>query len=136
MTWIEEALLGLLCERSGSYQTLVRKLKKDGSRKCECLFLLRGCMLANKKWRFNVICSLHNYELCLKLAGYPNVCWLKLEEKEYISDMTLNLVQPKNILATLKRKQTDNISNIKQVYNIRYLTNKTIRGDMTEMQQL
>ncbi|XP_050914631.1 uncharacterized protein LOC127129506 [Lathyrus oleraceus] len=42
------------------------------------------------------------------------------EEKECVADMTLNSVQPKNILVTLKRKRPENISNIKQVNNIRY----------------
>ncbi|XP_058757677.1 uncharacterized protein LOC131630953 [Vicia villosa] len=50
--------------------------------------------------------------------------------------MTLNLVQPKNILATLKRKEPDNVSNIKQVYNQRYRNNKESRRDMSEIQQL
>ncbi|XP_058757176.1 uncharacterized protein LOC131630414 [Vicia villosa] len=50
--------------------------------------------------------------------------------------MTLNLVQPKNILATLKWKEPDNVSNIRQVYNIRCRTNKAIMGDRSEMQQL
>ncbi|XP_050909697.1 protein FAR1-RELATED SEQUENCE 5-like [Lathyrus oleraceus] len=50
--------------------------------------------------------------------------------------MTLNLVQPKNILATLKCKRPENISNIKKVYNIWYQTNKALMGDKTEMQQL
>ncbi|XP_050910017.1 uncharacterized protein LOC127123881 [Lathyrus oleraceus] len=58
------------------------------------------------------------------------------KEKECVADMTLNLVQPKNILATLKQKRSKNISNIKQVYNIRYQTNKELRRDRTEMQQL
>ena len=124
------AFVTLLCERSGKYQTPLRNFKRDdtGSRKCECPFKIRGYMLSTKKWRFSVICGLHNHELCLKLAGHPIVCRLKPEEKTCISEMTLNLVQPKNILATLKRKEPDNIANIKQVYNIRYLTNKAIRG--------
>ncbi|XP_050878109.1 uncharacterized protein LOC127081920 [Lathyrus oleraceus] len=42
----------------------------------------------------------------------------------------------KNIIATLKRKRPENISNIKQVYNIRYQTNKALKGDRSEMQQL
>ncbi|XP_050920180.1 protein FAR1-RELATED SEQUENCE 5-like [Lathyrus oleraceus] len=58
------------------------------------------------------------------------------EEKECVVDMTLNLVQPKNILTTLKRKRPENISNIKQVYNIKYQTNKALRGDITDIQQL
>ncbi|CAK8537733.1 unnamed protein product [Lathyrus sativus] len=128
----------LLCERSGKYQTLLQKVKRDdtGSKKCECPFKIRGYMLCIKKWKFSVTCGLHNHELCLKLQVHPSVCRLKPEEKTCISDMTLNLVQPKNILATLKRKEPNNILNIMQVYNIRYRTNKVIRGDRSEMQQL
>lgn len=50
--------------------------------------------------------------------------------------MTLNMVQSKNIIATLKRKRSKNISNIMQVYNIWYQNNKMLRGDKSEMQQL
>ncbi|CAK8534629.1 unnamed protein product [Lathyrus sativus] len=50
--------------------------------------------------------------------------------------MTLTLVQLKNILRTLKHKRPKNISIIKQVYNIQYLTNNALRRDRTEMQQL
>ncbi|XP_050918727.1 uncharacterized protein LOC127136177 [Lathyrus oleraceus] len=58
------------------------------------------------------------------------------EEKECVDDITLNLVQPKNILVTLKRKRPENISNIKQVYNSQYQTNKALRGGRIKMQQL
>ncbi|CAK8562804.1 unnamed protein product [Lathyrus sativus] len=50
--------------------------------------------------------------------------------------MALNQVQPKNILATLKRKRYENISNIKHVYNIQCRYNKALRGDRSEMQKL
>ena len=70
----------------------------------------------------------------LKISGHPSVCRLKPEDKTCISEMTINLVPPKNILATLKRKEPENVSNIRQVYNIRYQTNKAIRGDRSEMQ--
>ncbi|XP_058787061.1 uncharacterized protein LOC131661483 [Vicia villosa] len=50
--------------------------------------------------------------------------------------MSLNFVQPKNILATLKRNEPDNISNIRQVYNQRYCNKKASRGDRSEMQHL
>ena len=77
-----------------------------------------GYTLANNNWRFNAICGLNNHDLCEKLVGHPIACRLMPEEKECVDDMTLNLVQLKNILATLKRKRPENISNIKQVYNI------------------
>ncbi|XP_058780723.1 protein FAR1-RELATED SEQUENCE 5-like [Vicia villosa] len=128
----------MLCERSGKYHIPLRKFKRDdtGSRKCECPFKIRGYMLATKKWKFSVICGLHNHELYSKLQGHPSVCRLKPEENTCISDMILNFVQPKNILATLKWKKPGNVSNISQVYNIWYCTNKAIRGDRNEMQQL
>ncbi|XP_058746434.1 uncharacterized protein LOC131619343 [Vicia villosa] len=50
--------------------------------------------------------------------------------------MTLSLVTPKNILASLKRKRPENTSNIKQVYNRRYQSKLAIRRDQTEMQPL
>lgn len=74
--------------------------------------------------------------MCEKLFRHPITCRLMLEEKEIVSDMTLNMVQPKNILVTLKFKRPENISNIKQVYNIRALNNKAFTGDKTKMQQL
>ncbi|XP_050885353.1 uncharacterized protein LOC127090371 [Lathyrus oleraceus] len=98
----------MTCERSEKYKTLLRNFKRGdtGVKKCECLFKVRGYMLANKNWRFNVICGLHNHDLCEKLVGHPSVCQLMPEEKECVADMTLNLVQQKNILATLKRKRS------------------------------
>ncbi|XP_058747029.1 uncharacterized protein LOC131620019 [Vicia villosa] len=128
----------LTCERSGKYIRRIQKLKRDdtGSRKCECPFRLCGYLLANNKWKFNVICGLHNYDLCQKLAGHPIASRLLPDEKTCVSDMTLSLVPPKNILATLKRKRPGNTSNIKQVYNRRYQSKLALRGDRTEMQHL
>ncbi|XP_050890300.1 protein FAR1-RELATED SEQUENCE 5-like [Lathyrus oleraceus] len=88
----------MICERNGKYRTPLWNIKRDdtGYRKCEYFIQV----------------------------GHPSVCRLMPEEKECVADMTLNLVQPKNIVATLKWKRPENISNIKQVYNIWYLTNK------------
>ncbi|XP_050877400.1 protein FAR1-RELATED SEQUENCE 5-like [Lathyrus oleraceus] len=132
------AFVTMTCEISRKYRTQLRNFKRDdtGSRKCECPFKMCGYMLTNNNLIFNVICGLHNHDLCEKLVGHPIVYRLRREEKECVVDMTLNLVQPKNIFATLKLKRPENISNIKQVYNIRYQNNKSLRGDRTEMQQL
>ncbi|XP_058782668.1 uncharacterized protein LOC131657225 [Vicia villosa] len=128
----------LLCERSVKYQTPLRKFKRDdtGSRNVKVLLKFVVTCLATKKWKFSVIYGLYNHELCSKLQGHPSVCRLKPKGKTHISDMILNLVQPKNTLPTLKRKEHDNVSNIRQVYNILYRTNKAIRRDRSEMQQL
>lgn len=69
-------------------------------------------------WLHNHDIWLHNHDLCEKLVGHPIAYQLMPEEKECVVDMTSNLVQPKNILPILKRKRLENISSIKQVYNI------------------
>ncbi|XP_050875059.1 uncharacterized protein LOC127078669 [Lathyrus oleraceus] len=114
----------MTCEISGKYRPSLQNFKRDDicSRKCECLIKLCAYMLANKKWRFNVICCLHNPDFYEKLTDHPIACRLILEEKDFISDMPLNLIQPKNILASLKHQRPEIVSNINQVYNIRYRT--------------
>ncbi|XP_050889437.1 uncharacterized protein LOC127094676 [Lathyrus oleraceus] len=132
------AFVTMAYKRSGKYITPLQNFIRDdtGSRKCECPIKLCAYMLAKNKCIFNVVCGLHNHDLCQKLVSHLIVCRLTLKEKECIADMTLNLVQQKSILATLKCKRSENISNIKHVYNIYYQTNKALRGDITEMQQL
>lgn len=63
-------------------------------------------MLENKNQIFNVIYGLHNHDLWEKLVGHPSVCRLMLAEKEYVADMTLNLVQPKKYICNLETKTT------------------------------
>lgn len=91
---------------SDKYRTPLRKFKRDhtGSKKCASPFKLRGYVLSNIKWIFNVICGLHNHDMCEKLVEHPIACRLTAEEKEIDPDMILNMAESKNILATLKRK--------------------------------
>ncbi|XP_058774208.1 uncharacterized protein LOC131648473 [Vicia villosa] len=132
------AFVTIVCERSGKYHLPLKKYKRDdtSTRKCECTFRIRCYKLSNLKWRCSVICGLHNHDLYAKLQGHPIACRFGLEEKTSIKDMSLNFVQPKNILATLKRKEPDNIANIKQVYNQQYRSRKESMGDRSEMQHL
>lgn len=57
----------------------------------------------------NVIFGVHNHALTEKLVDHPIICRLVSEEREHVSDMTLNMVAPKNILATLKWKRPPNV---------------------------
>ncbi|XP_050920515.1 uncharacterized protein LOC127138165 [Lathyrus oleraceus] len=74
----------MTCEISGKHRPPLRNFKRDdtSSRKCECPFKLCGYMLANQKWRFNVMCGLHSHDLCEKLVGHPIPCRLMPKEKE------------------------------------------------------
>ncbi|XP_050878583.1 uncharacterized protein LOC127082390 [Lathyrus oleraceus] len=135
---IRKIFVTMGCERSGTYQPPIRKLKHDDtiSRKCKCLFNLCVYRKANEICTFNMVSSVYNYVLCLKLVDHPIVCCLIPKEKELVSNMTLNMKAPKNIHATLKRKNTSNVSNIKKLYNVHAQNNKAATGPRFEMQQL
>lgn len=124
-----QTFVTMIYERSGTYQPKIRRLKRDdiGSRKCECLFKLCGYCMVDETWRFNVIFGIHNHALIDKLADHPVVYHLVSEEMKLVSNMTLNMVAPKNILVSLKRKRHINVSNIKQIYNMCARDNKTVK---------
>ncbi|XP_058765545.1 uncharacterized protein LOC131639045 [Vicia villosa] len=117
-----KAFVVLNCERGGKYVRTNRVLKYDdtGSRKCACLFKLHATRRIDGMWHFSVICGVHNHALDTNLHGHPSACRLSSEEKDVISKLWTIKVAPRNILANLKRKTPDSVSNIKQVYNERY----------------
>lgn len=125
-----QTFVTMICKRNGTYQLSIRNLKRDDtrSRKCECPFKLCGYCMEDDTWKFNVISVIHNHALHDRLPGNPIVCHLISQERELVSDMTLNMVAPKNILAYLKQKRPLNVSNIKQIYNVHARNNKAVRG--------
>lgn len=60
--------------------------------------IVRQVIYGNIMW----FMILHNHALSHKLVDHPIVCHLILAEKELVSNMTLNTVRSKNVLATLK----------------------------------
>ena len=92
--------------------------------------------MADETWKFNVISGIRNHALTDKLVIHPIGCRLIPEERELVSNMILNMVAPKNILISLKRKRHLNVSNIKQIYNMCAGDKKAARGPGFEMQQL
>lgn len=102
-----QLFVAMICKRGGMYQSKIRRLKRDDtrSRKCECPFNLYGYRMADETWKFNVIFGIHNHILHDKLVGHPIIGRLVSEERELVSDMTLNLVTPKNMLHFLNIKK-------------------------------
>src|SRR3954468_7731506 len=133
-----KAFVVLNCERGGSYAQSNRVLKHEntGSRKWGCPFKLRATRRVDDLWRLTIICRMHNHALDVKLHGHPMACRLSREERNVISDLTIVKVAPRNILADLKRKKPDSVSNIKQVYNERNNLKVLNMGPRSEMQQL
>jgi len=75
-----------------------------------------------------VICGLHNHDFAETLVGHPYAGRLKLVERALVVDMTKSLVKPSNILLTLKQNNEDNVTTIKQLYNVRYTYKRFLRG--------
>lgn len=71
-----------------------------------------------------------------EIGVWDIVCRLKPEEKKIVSNMSLIRVASKNILADLKQKRPESVSNIKLVYNACCRNNMAIRDPRSEMQQL
>jgi hypothetical protein len=127
------------CERGGKYTPTGKKPKKEetGTRKCECPFRLRGRLHATTNdWHVTVTNGMHNHALDKALVGHLVAGRLKPEEKQLLSELTRNLVSPKNIIATMKERDPNNVSDIKKVYNARYRFKQRSRASRTEMQQL
>ncbi|XP_050915837.1 uncharacterized protein LOC127130926 [Lathyrus oleraceus] len=133
-----QAFVTMRCVRSDMYQPLLRRLKRDdnGSSKCECLFKLREYRKTNDTWKFNVVSSIHNHVLCQKLVGHPIVCRLISDEKELVSDMTLNMAAPKNHTCNFETKNTSKCFKYQTCIQCVCRNNKAIRCPRSKMQQL
>lgn len=100
------AFVTMRCERSDKYKESFRKLKCDNTitEKYECH--LKLCIYHKLKdtCTFSMIYCIHNYGLRHKLVDNHIICHLNSEEKKLVSNMTLNMVEPKNILTVAHLK--------------------------------
>jgi len=97
------------CERSGEYKPPKTRKKPNlqgtSSRKCECLFRLRGFFEKDTNdWWIAMFCRIHNHELVPKLTDHLQMGRIKEEKKKRVIDMTKSLAVPRNILTDLKGK--------------------------------
>ncbi|CAJ2651984.1 unnamed protein product, partial [Trifolium pratense] len=130
------------CERGGAYRPSNNKAKKKvsieerGSRKIGCPFRLRGYLPKSKEWNLTIVSGIHNHVLDKALQGHLVAGRLKPEEKEMVVEMSGNLIPPRNIMSTLKKRNPDSVTSIKQLYNAKHRLKLAARGSRSEMQQL
>jgi len=130
-------LLG--CERSGKYRKYSTNLAGSitGTRKCDCPYRLRGKPIkSGEGWVLKVVCGLHNHELAKTLVGHPYAGRLRPDKHVLVVDMIKIRVKRKNILLTLKEKNEDNVTTIKQLYNTGYTNKRSVRGSRIKLQRL
>ena len=106
-----------------------------GSRKCGCPFKLHvKPMVGGKGWMVKLMSVSHNHKLVKSLVVHPYVGRLTKDEKIIVIDMKKSMVKPINILVTLKERNANSYTTVKQIYNVRNAYHSSIRGGNTEIQ--
>ena len=70
-------------------------------------------------WVLKVVCGVLNHPDAEHLEGHSYAGRLSKEKTLLLIDMSTSMVHPKYILLTLKKKNPNNISTIKNIYNAR-----------------
>jgi len=105
---IRNPMLELVCERSSEHKVPKKKLKHvaTGSRKCECLFKVRGYVVKEENARkLAILNGVHNHEMLPYLEGHLLAERLMDDNKKIVHDLTKSSAKWKNILTNLKRKR-------------------------------
>ncbi|XXG45522.1 hypothetical protein AAC387_Pa02g0586 [Persea americana] len=131
------------CERSGTYRGSSKVFQKKcpnkvtGKKKCNCHFALKGRKLAtDDDWMVTVICGVHNHPNAKHLEGHSLVGRLSEDELTVLIDMSKSLVKPRNILHTLKKRDLNNTTTMKTIYNARHKYRVAEMAGRSQMQQL
>ncbi|XP_028107346.1 uncharacterized protein LOC114306324 [Camellia sinensis] len=82
------------------------------------------------------VCGLHNHPLVEHLEGHSYVGRLSKDEKALLMDMSKSMVRPKEILVTLKQRDTLKVSTLKTIYNVRHRNRVVQRAERSQMQHL
>jgi len=86
---IRNRMLELVCERTGEHKVPKKKLKHvaTGSRKCECLFKVRGYVVKEENaWKLTILNGFHNQEMLPYLGGNLLVGRLMEDDKKIVHD--------------------------------------------------
>lgn len=143
----KKARITLGCERSGTYRhasllqiednTVNKKRRLTGTKKCGCPFLLRGIKLPiDDEWMLQVDCGVHNHPAADNLEGHSYAGRLSQEESLLLMDMSRSLVRPKEILHAIKQKNADNKTTMKTIYNVRQRSRVIEKAGRSQMQYL
>ncbi|KAL8152758.1 hypothetical protein V2J09_010518 [Rumex salicifolius] len=128
-SWKKRVILA--CEKFGKSRSKKKKpipgeIQKDSPRrrqtstkKSNCKFELDGVMQKNSTWKLRVLCGIHNHNLPQNLEGHAYAGRMTLAEREDVKEWTEAQIAPKKILSMLKEKYPDNLTSLKQIYNLR-----------------
>ena len=93
-------------------------------------------LTSNDDWSVKVVCGFHNHQATKQLEGHSYAGRLSDGEKNILSDLTKNLVKPKNILLSIKNHDEYNVSTMKTIYNAHHKHRLLTTAGRSQMQQL
>ncbi|XP_008243695.1 PREDICTED: uncharacterized protein LOC103341929 [Prunus mume] len=106
--------------RSDANSDMKKCARDTGTKKCGCLFLLKGVNIGDgDDWKLEVVCEVHNHPISKYLQGHSFVGRLSIEENALLVDMSKSLVKPIDILVTIKDRDAMNVSTMKTIHNAR-----------------
>ncbi|XP_038719826.1 PKS-NRPS hybrid synthetase CHGG_01239-like [Tripterygium wilfordii] len=127
----------LQCDRGGTYRRKKTSTKLTGTKKIDCPFILKGLKLREANyWMVKVLCGMHNHAPVSYMEGHPYVGRLSESEVEIMVDMSSNYVKPRDILASLKKRDLNNASTIKTIYNARQKFRTSEKAGKSHIQSL
>ncbi|KAK9157790.1 hypothetical protein Scep_004364 [Stephania cephalantha] len=96
-----------------------QKPKETASKKCGCLFKLNVKHALDDKWHVTVVCGVHNHKFSNNLIGHAYPERLTKPERVILEDLSKTSAKPKDILASIKDMNRENVTVIKTIYNER-----------------
>ncbi|XP_038704722.1 PKS-NRPS hybrid synthetase CHGG_01239-like [Tripterygium wilfordii] len=127
----------LQCDRGGTYRRKKTSTKLTGTKKIDCPFRLKGMKLREADyWMVKVLCGMHNHAPASYMEGHPYAGRLSESEVEIMVDMSSNYVKPRDILASLKKRDLNNASTIKTIYNARQKFRTSEKAGKSHIQSL
>ncbi|XP_058181197.1 uncharacterized protein LOC131299630 [Rhododendron vialii] len=134
------------CERSGKYRPFVKKVdgkevvvkqrvRSTGIKKCECPFELKA-VKGNDGLTASVHNDTHNHPPTVYLEGHSYARRLSPELTATVVVLSVSLVKPREILTHLKVQDSQNVTTIKTVYNVRQKYQVIEKARRSQMQHL
>ncbi|GJR48018.1 putative ribonuclease H-like domain-containing protein [Tanacetum coccineum] len=130
----------LMCEKGKEYQSQRSGSsiqRETGTVKTDCPFgLVANYYKTYDIWRLRVQLDEHNHPYAPTLEGHPYAMRLEDDEFHLVEELSKYNVQPRYILSTIKARNPDNVSSVRNVYNAQTKIRAVIRGDRTQIQLL
>ncbi|XP_038687544.1 uncharacterized protein LOC119986927 [Tripterygium wilfordii] len=123
------------CDRDGNYQSKKPSLKQIGTKKIECPIQLRGSKMKHEDdWMVEVVCAEHNHDQASYMEGHSYPGWLSEAEIQIMVDMFVQNAKSRDILTELKKRDPNNVSTIRTIYNARKKHKTAERSGQSWMQ--